>query len=404
MASESIATAPTGAKCAAAKRSTTNTARQDGTTSVTPLNAHLTDLTDLTVTGNFVVESQVGCYVAHNGDAPWLLSHGRFDPDAFGLDEAAGDTAPDLSVDPDSMVLSVINGSHDTTLSYFITVEHTVLIRSLDRGGPHRRGGAGAGSAEDGSGAGGGGGGGGPAAVDFASDASDAGTDDGLVEAGHTPATFVLVLKPRTTADVCRIVLTDDPTDQAGEPVEIELRLTSDIKEVDPVDLIDRFDVAHTYDFPLGPGGPYLCSQGVGGSFTHFYPGTYHAIDFECPVGTAVLAVGDGTIVEVQQENSVTGCHVSNLFQWNSVMIRLNDGVYVEYVHIRRNSCLVRAGDAVRRGDKICETGDVGFCPSPHLHIQMHESSDKDAPTIMFALRSSSGGGAFIPEAGKRYG
>jgi murein DD-endopeptidase MepM/ murein hydrolase activator NlpD len=137
-------------------------------------------------------------------------------------------------------------------------------------------------------------------------------------------------------------------------------------------------------------------------SRTRSLPGTFHAVDFECPVGTPVLAVGDGVVVDVQQHNTVTGCHVSNLFKWNSVMLRLDDGVYVEYVHVQRGSCRLAPGDRVRAGDKVCETGDVGFCPSPHLHMQMHESADHEAPTIKFALHGP-GGQPYFPEAGSWY-
>lgn len=318
--------------------------------------------------------------MAHTGDAPWLLAHGPFDRAAFGLD--ADDEVPDLSVDPDTLTLSV-NNTSATVLSYFITVEHPVLIRRV------------------------------PDEAETSDHAVGKAVEDlvrgDLVQAQHNPVTFVLVLQPQTTADVCRIVL-EGALGEGGaaegdacEEASGELRITSDIKEVEPIISSDVFDPSHTYQFPLGPGGPYLCSQGAGGEFTHFYPGTYHAVDFECPVGTSVLAVGDGTILEVQQENTVTGCHVSNLFRWNSVMLCLNDGVHVEYVHIRPNSCLLKVGDTVRAGDKLCETGDVGFCPTPHLHLQMHKSAAKNAPTIPFALRDAQGK-AVIPVAGEWYG
>ena len=47
---------------------------------------------------------------------------------------------------------------------------------------------------------------------------------------------------------------------------------------------------------------------------------------------------------------------------------------------------LVKVGDRVQRGH-ICNSGDVGFCPRPHLHIQMHSSDKKDAPTIPFGFK-----------------
>jgi hypothetical protein len=67
------------------------------------------------------------------------------------------------------------------------------------------------------------------------------------------------------------------------------------------------------------------------GELTHFYSTTHHAVDFRAPVGAPVLAVGEGKVVDVVQHNTVSGVHVKNLFMWNSVMLQLDDGVFVEY-------------------------------------------------------------------------
>ena len=37
----------------------------------------------------------------------------------------------------------------------------------------------------------------------------------------------------------------------------------------------------------------------MNGCFTHFYPNTCHAIDLECQIGTPIIAVGDGEVVEI---------------------------------------------------------------------------------------------------------
>ena len=56
-------------------------------------------------------------------------------------------------------------------------------------------------------------------------------------------------------------------------------------------------------------------------------------------------------------------------------MLRLTggyEGLLFEYVHIKPGSCRVKEGDTVSQGQHLCDSGDVGFCPSPHLHIQAH--------------------------------
>ena len=154
----------------------------------------------------------------------------------------------------------------------------------------------------------------------------------------------------------------------------------------------------------------YLCTQGVGGSLTHFLIGNYHAIDFACPIGTPIIAVGNGTVEQVHlmscsasnDNATVTGIAVSNLFHWNSIMLRLDDDaideidrtttdtssattttesntLYVEYVHISES--IVQVGDIVREGQIIGSTGSVGFSPEPHLHIAVYRSSNNFAPT-----------------------
>eukprot|EP00854_Cymbomonas_tetramitiformis_P003734 gene3734-4674_t len=76
-------------------------------------------------------------------------------------------------------------------------------------------------------------------------------------------------------------------------------------------------------------------AQGIEGSFTHFFAESCYAVDFRCPVGTPILAIGSGKVAEVRQSHTVTGIHINNLFMWNSVMLELDDGAFVEYVHIK---------------------------------------------------------------------
>jgi murein DD-endopeptidase MepM/ murein hydrolase activator NlpD len=168
-----------------------------------------------------------------------------------------------------------------------------------------------------------------------------------------------------------------------------------------------------------------MCSQGACGCFTHFYTGTMHAIDLSCPVGTPVLAVENGTVIDVKDATTVGGIHSAHLFQWNSIMLRVDGGKddggeskeegepseapwYVEYVHIASGSARVKPGDVVQKGDVLCSSGDVGFCPTPHLHIQVHREMKKDSPTIPFTIKMTGDGGSgsgevYVPVAGGQY-
>ena len=128
---------------------------------------------------------------------------------------------------------------------------------------------------------------------------------------------------------------------------------------------------------------------------------TLYALDLQCAVGTPVLAIADGKVEKIEQQRfgggapahrSQTtrrrsarrvqltrecifpGIHVTSLFKWNSIMLALADGRFAEYVHIRGGSAVVAVGQRVVAGQQLCESGDVGFCPTPHLHLQLHDS------------------------------
>jgi murein DD-endopeptidase MepM/ murein hydrolase activator NlpD len=157
--------------------------------------------------------------------------------------------------------------------------------------------------------------------------------------------------------------------------------------------------------------GAFQCIQSEKGELTHFFKGNYHAIDFACPVGTPLYSPVNGTVVTICQhhgrnDNSnnnddddgnggsstiieVSGIAATNMYQWNSIMIQVadvndNDPLYVEFVHIKTNSCVVQVGDVVHKGQYICCSGSVGFSPVPHLHMSAYRSSDDDAATVRF--------------------
>ena len=103
-----------------------------------------------------------------------------------------------------------------------------------------------------------------------------------------------------------------------------------------------------------------------------------------------MLAVMDGTVHALSCANSAGGPDVSSMFAWNSlVLLSVNGVTWVEYVHLRANSARVNVGEAVSTGQPLAESGQVGFCPTPHLHLEAHRGdvSDNRAPSI--AIRFS---------------
>lgn len=136
----------------------------------------------------------------------------------------------------------------------------------------------------------------------------------------------------------------------------------------------------------------FLCSQGWGGPLTHFlHPSTFFAYDFDAPVGTPVLAMARGTIVEIRQtengEKAAFGPHLTNFYNWNQISIELEPEscfcssktkLVLEYVHLLDIDKNLKIGDFVEAGEKIGRSGRAGFTPTPHLHVQVNMESKEE--------------------------
>ena len=346
------------------------------------------------VRGNFLLQAAPGCHIVHGSDPPeWIVGIGTFFPEDFGLNSDTIEQMPDISIDPESGLLTCVNKHESNVRTFYISVSCKVLdadLKDMENG--------------------------------MARDI------DGN---NFSCLTFVVVLPPQALVDVCYLQRPLADQGNSGFIDNSAYKLYSDVQDIPMLQYIPPLlnSSAHSamnmlkaidekqkycnYAFPFkvfanlskstnSHSGsdkilaqssttksvdPILCSQGFCGCFTHFFQATRHAIDLECPVSTPVLAIADGTVTEVKQDNVVGGIHASNLYKWNSIMLKLDDGQFVEYVHIETNSAIVKVGDRVQRGQHICNSGDVGFCPRPHLHIQMHNSDKKDAPTIPFGFK-----------------
>jgi hypothetical protein len=87
----------------------------------------------------------------------------------------------------------------------------------------------------------------------------------------------------------------------------------------------------------------------------------FHAgLDFPARTGTAIQASGDGVIVE-------TGWHQG---YGNCVKISHGYGYVTLYGHMSKITA--KAGEHVKKGQKIGEVGDTGLSTAPHLHYEVH--------------------------------
>lgn len=138
---------------------------------------------------------------------------------------------------------------------------------------------------------------------------------------------------------------------------------------------------------PLPSGTRTRVRQGAFGQSSHAEPGNEYSWDFEVPFGTAVLAVGDGEILEVYQP-SVGGCDPRFAASANNVKLKLADGSVAQYVHVDSQ---VEVGQRVAAGQVIGRTGRSGWLCYPHLHFgvyaserQLYASPDRRTVPIYF--------------------
>jgi len=99
--------------------------------------------------------------------------------------------------------------------------------------------------------------------------------------------------------------------------------------------------------------------------------GIHFGVDFDAACGTIVLAIGDGTVVAVDNPYHGAGPH--------NLIIDHPNGYASLYGHLRQRSHL-KIGDTVRAGEPIGVTGDPDLtCASrPHLHLEIRSAPRHD--------------------------
>jgi len=86
-------------------------------------------------------------------------------------------------------------------------------------------------------------------------------------------------------------------------------------------------------------------------------------VDYAAPVGTPVVAVGDGRVLRA-------GYGPGN---GNHVVVRHNAKYTTMYLHLSRFGAGVRAGVQVKQGDVIGYVGSTGLSTGPHLDYRMQQ-------------------------------
>lgn len=96
----------------------------------------------------------------------------------------------------------------------------------------------------------------------------------------------------------------------------------------------------------------------------------HEGIDMAAPLDTPITSVYGGVVEEVA-ENSRSGAYVQ-------IKHTRSDGTvfHSAYLHQYMNKITVKVGDTVTAGQVIGAVGNNGWSTGPHLHFEIHDSSD----------------------------
>lgn len=114
------------------------------------------------------------------------------------------------------------------------------------------------------------------------------------------------------------------------------------------------------------------CSSGFGPRDGGFH----HGQDIAAPIGTTIVAAGDGRVIDAGP--------ASGYGLW--IRVQHPDGVITTYGHNNRN--VVHTGQTVHAGQPIAEIGNRGQSTGPHLHFQVEIRGQATDPVIFYRQNS----------------
>ena len=153
--------------------------------------------------------------------------------------------------------------------------------------------------------------------------------------------------------------------------------------------------ISSPYKLPWPKDVTWWCIQSNRGIVSHRGYEEF-AFDFKMPVGSDVCAARAGRVLTVNVRHDGNGLNAPN----NRIVIEHPDGTRGVYLHLQKDGSLVKAGEAVRQGQKIARSGNVGRSMTPHLHFHVTSAESNGTLPISF---SDVGMHAGIPRMLYRY-
>ncbi|MCK8523882.1 M23 family metallopeptidase [Aquimarina sp. D1M17] len=163
---------------------------------------------------------------------------------------------------------------------------------------------------------------------------------------------------------------------------------------------LTAYDEDFKYQLPFEKGATFWLSQGYNGKISHQ---NEYALDFKMPTGTKIYAAREGVVIQIE-ESFEKSCTTSECAKFNNfILVYHSDGTFAEYTHIKKNGAVVKEGDAIKMGQFIGYSGDVGWATGPHLHFVVFFQRLKERVTLKTKFLTSRGKEAIILSEKEQY-
>jgi hypothetical protein len=145
------------------------------------------------------------------------------------------------------------------------------------------------------------------------------------------------------------------------------------------------------YRAPFAPAASYTVTQAPPDAYTHRDAASRHAIDIAMPVGSAVHAAREGTVINVAHRYFRGGTQQALIDDANFVQVLHDDGTSAVYAHLQLDSVRVRPGQRVERGEYIASSGNTGYSSGPHLHFVVLRNAGLRSESVPVAFAGPGG-------------
>ncbi len=106
------------------------------------------------------------------------------------------------------------------------------------------------------------------------------------------------------------------------------------------------------------------------------YQRLHTGIDLSARPGTPVYATGDGVVKKAGRSGDGYGGY--------GIVVMVDHGFGIQTLYAHLNSCTVRKGQKVKRGEQVGTVGSTGMASGPHLHYEVVVGGKKVDPVYYF--------------------